>query len=55
MKNLENKLKNYKETIEEILDFRLDEMGVSLEYYKETDDEDEKDTIVDLCLEVLED
>lgn len=42
-------------TINEILEQRLCEIGESLEVYKEIskEDEDEQDTIVDLCLEAL--
>lgn len=51
--------------IENILDYRLVEMGVSLEYYKEEkskvkqdeywEDYDDYDYIVECCLEVLGD
>lgn len=54
-----------KDQVENILDYRLDEMGISLEYYQEEkakvkDDEyweenDDYDYIVECCLEVLGD
>ena len=43
------------ETIKHILYYRLDEIGTCLEVYKELrDDEDEQDTIVEYCLDVVE-
>ena len=43
----------YKEILEEILEYRLSEIGIGLEFYKENK-EDEYDTIIELCLDGLE-